>query len=98
VERFRRKHEVVDVDGARVLFGDGWGLVRVSNTQPVLVARCEARTPEGLRRICAAVKEAQNKRTFFTDLVDNFIDKCYHYVKKVRINVKKRTIFTRVIL
>ncbi|MCL6628633.1 MAG: hypothetical protein K6U00_03410 [Armatimonadetes bacterium] len=58
VEQFRREYEVIDVDGVRVLFGGGWGLVRVSNTQPVLVARCEAGTPEGLRRICAAVKEA----------------------------------------
>ncbi|UCC24488.1 MAG: phosphomannomutase, partial [Gemmatimonadales bacterium] len=41
---FRETHEVVDVDGVRVLFGDGWGLLRASNTQPVLVARYEART------------------------------------------------------
>ncbi|MGQ9712797.1 MAG: hypothetical protein ACUVRC_09085 [Desulfotomaculales bacterium] len=47
VEHFRKDYDVIDVDGARVLFGDGWGLVRASNTQPVLVARCEARTPEG---------------------------------------------------
>ncbi|MDT8339949.1 MAG: phosphomannomutase/phosphoglucomutase [Longimicrobiales bacterium] len=43
---FRDRYEVVDVDGARVQFGDGWGLLRASNTQPVLVARYEARTPE----------------------------------------------------
>jgi phosphomannomutase/phosphoglucomutase len=41
-----------------VLFGDGWGLVRASNTQPVLVARCEAKTPEGLTRICRTMQEA----------------------------------------
>ena len=35
----------------------GGGLVRVFNTQPVLVARYEAGTPEGLRRICTAVKK-----------------------------------------
>lgn len=51
VEHFRREHEVVDVDGARVLFGDGWGLIRASNTEPVLVARYEARTPERLQEI-----------------------------------------------
>ncbi len=55
---FRTRHEVIDVDGVRVLFGDGWGLVRASNTQPVLVARCEAKTPERLEEIAAAVKEA----------------------------------------
>ena len=58
VEQFRAKYDVIDVDGARVLFGDGWGLVRASNTQPVLVARCEAATREGLDRICAIMKEA----------------------------------------
>jgi len=51
VEHFRRGHEVIDVDGARVLFGDGWGLIRASNTEPVLVARYEARTAERLAEI-----------------------------------------------
>jgi len=58
VERFRQGYDVIDVDGVRVLFGDGWGLVRASNTQPVLVARCESRTEEGLQQICAIMKEA----------------------------------------
>jgi phosphomannomutase/phosphoglucomutase len=40
----RRQHEVVDVDGVRVPFEQGWGLVRASNTQPVLVMRFEAPT------------------------------------------------------
>lgn len=57
-ERFKRNYPVVDVDGARVLFGDGWGLVRASNTQPVLVARCEAKTEAGMQRICSIMKEA----------------------------------------
>jgi phosphomannomutase/phosphoglucomutase len=39
---FRKHHEVIDIDGARVLFDDGWGLVRASNTQPALVLRFEA--------------------------------------------------------
>jgi phosphomannomutase/phosphoglucomutase len=45
-EEFSRDHEVIDIDGARVLFGDGWGLVRASNTSPVVVVRCEAKTPQ----------------------------------------------------
>lgn len=60
LDHFRRTHKVVDVDGARVLFEDGWGLVRASNTQPVLVMRFEARTPELLneyRRCVEAVVE-----------------------------------------
>jgi phosphomannomutase/phosphoglucomutase len=44
VRHFRTIHDVIDVDGVRVLFGDGWGLIRASNTQPVLVTRYEART------------------------------------------------------
>jgi phosphomannomutase/phosphoglucomutase len=45
-ERFRRTHSILDVDGVRVLFPEGWGLVRASNTQPVLVLRFEASTLE----------------------------------------------------
>jgi phosphomannomutase/phosphoglucomutase len=45
-ESFRKVREVVEIDGARVLFPQGWGLVRASNTQPVLVLRFEAATPE----------------------------------------------------
>lgn len=55
---FRKTNEVITVDGARVLFADGWGLVRASNTQPVLVARCEAKTPEGLAQICHVMHSA----------------------------------------
>jgi phosphomannomutase/phosphoglucomutase len=43
---FKRTHDVIDVDGARVLFGHGWGLLRASNTQPVLVMRFEATSQE----------------------------------------------------
>lgn len=58
-ERFSRDHEVLTVDGARILFGDAaWGLVRASNTQPVLVLRFEARTPERLAEIRAVVESA----------------------------------------
>ncbi|MCG8400444.1 MAG: phosphomannomutase/phosphoglucomutase [Firmicutes bacterium] len=58
VERFRKEYQVIDVDGVRVMFGDGWGLVRASNTQPALVVRCESSTQEGLERICRTMKEA----------------------------------------
>lgn len=58
---FRGKYDVIDVDGARVLFGDGWGLVRASNTQPALVARCEAKTPERLKEIAEIMKGALEK-------------------------------------
>jgi phosphomannomutase/phosphoglucomutase len=51
VRYFRARYDVIDVDGVRVQFGDGWGLIRASNTQPVLVTRYEARTAERLRAI-----------------------------------------------
>ena len=51
VRHFRARYEVIDVDGVRVLFGDGWGLIRASNTQPVLVTRYEALTSQRLDAI-----------------------------------------------
>ncbi len=54
VERLRHRGDVesvVDIDGVRASFGDGWGLVRASNTQPALVMRCEAETVERLAEI-----------------------------------------------
>jgi phosphomannomutase / phosphoglucomutase len=45
-EWFAARYEAVTVDGVRVIFPDGWGLVRASNTQPLLVLRFEAKTPE----------------------------------------------------
>ncbi|MCW5977074.1 MAG: phosphomannomutase/phosphoglucomutase [Bryobacteraceae bacterium] len=66
-ERFRKTHNVVDVDGVRVLFPHGWGLVRASNTQPVLVLRFEALTREQLgeyrREIETALEEARAAAT-----------------------------------
>jgi phosphomannomutase / phosphoglucomutase len=51
IAHFRAIHDVIDVDGVRVLFGDGWGLIRASNTQPILVTRYEARSAERLAEI-----------------------------------------------
>jgi len=47
--------EVNAIDGVRVNTADGWWLLRASNTQDVLVARCEAKTPEGLERLKSAL-------------------------------------------
>lgn len=48
---FKKNYEVIDVDGVRIKFGDGWGLVRASNTQPVIVLRFEAHTEARLQEI-----------------------------------------------
>ncbi len=50
-EHFRKEYNVIDIDGVRVLFEDGWGLVRASNTQPVLVLRFEALSEKRLAEI-----------------------------------------------
>jgi len=57
VEEFKKDYEVIDIDGARVLFPGGWGLIRCSNTQPVIVARCEGKTEEDLESITSIVKD-----------------------------------------
>jgi phosphomannomutase/phosphoglucomutase len=48
--------DVVEIDGVRARFADGWGLVRASNTQPALVARCEANDQQALRRIVGVIE------------------------------------------
>jgi phosphomannomutase/phosphoglucomutase len=55
---FRRRYEVIDVDGARVVFPDGWVLVRASNTQPALVLRAEGTSPEALARAKTVMEDA----------------------------------------
>jgi phosphomannomutase len=47
--------KVSDVDGVRVSTADGWWLLRASNTQDVLVARCESKTDAGLARLKSAL-------------------------------------------
>ncbi len=48
---YRQRFPVIAIDGVRVVLPDGWGLVRASNTQPILVLRFEADTASGLERI-----------------------------------------------
>jgi phosphomannomutase/phosphoglucomutase len=67
--RFRATHEVIDIDGARIDFGDGWGLLRASNTQPVLVLRFEAKSADTLARIRRTVGEALREHVSVPDEV-----------------------------
>jgi phosphomannomutase/phosphoglucomutase len=48
--------DVVTIDGVRAIFEDGWGLIRASNTQPALVLRFEATSPERLAAIRAVIE------------------------------------------
>ncbi|HIA74296.1 MAG TPA: phosphomannomutase/phosphoglucomutase [Gemmatimonadetes bacterium] len=54
---FKEKYDVIGVDGIRILFGDGWALLRASNTQPAIVARFEARSASRLAEIRAEIAE-----------------------------------------
>jgi len=60
-EKLRGSYPVIDIDGARIVFDDGWGLVRASNTQPALVMRFEA--------------FSENRRDEIRDLVESTIAK-----------------------
>ncbi|HLF87295.1 MAG TPA: phosphomannomutase, partial [Nitrospiria bacterium] len=50
-KRLKNRFKVIDIDGVRIEFEDGWGLVRASNTQPVIVMRFEANSQKRLEEI-----------------------------------------------
>ncbi len=56
-EELRKDYTIIDVDGVRVKFDDGWGLLRASNTQPALVLRFEALTEKRLQDIKKLVED-----------------------------------------
>ena len=61
IENVKKKLEglypLITCDGVRIVYPDGWGLIRASNTQPVITTRCEGRTKEALERISADVRK-----------------------------------------
>ncbi len=60
--------DVITIDGIRVVFEDGWGLIRASNTQPALVLRFEASSPARLAAIRRLIESEleQSQRTLAT--------------------------------
>ncbi|HLM61909.1 MAG TPA: phosphomannomutase/phosphoglucomutase, partial [Pyrinomonadaceae bacterium] len=60
-EEFSRTNEVITIDGARILFPNGWGLVRASNTQEILVLRFEADSETNLKAIWEIVGARVNR-------------------------------------
>jgi phosphomannomutase/phosphoglucomutase len=56
-EFFRRNYPIIDVDGVRIQFPEGWGLIRASNTQPALVLRFEAKNADQLNEYRRIVEE-----------------------------------------
>ncbi len=61
-KHYEGRYPAIDVDGVRVSFGDGWGLVRASNTQPSLVLRFEADTEERLKEIRNSVENVVKEK------------------------------------
>jgi phosphomannomutase/phosphoglucomutase len=61
---FKRRYEIIDIDGARILFPDGWGLVRASNTNPYLTLRFEGQTAEAVERMKAELFDALRRYPF----------------------------------
>lgn len=51
IKHFEPRYDIIKIDGARILFPKGWGLVRASNTGPELIVRCEGNTPQALKEI-----------------------------------------------
>ena len=70
VKAFSTTHEVITIDGVRIDFGHGWGLIRSSNTQPVIVVRIESETLEGLEEIKQALMDKMKKYPEITGYED----------------------------
>jgi len=67
-DHFSLDHKVITIDGARIIFNHGWGLVRASNTQALLVLRFEADSQDNLNAIRQIVESRVN------DLIENTIN------------------------
>ncbi len=63
---FQKRYKTIDIDGVRVLFENGWGLIRASNTQPILVLRFEAKTEQSLQEIKNEIKKKLEEYPFIT--------------------------------
>ena len=60
-ESFRKEYDVIDIDGVRIKFDNGWALIRASNTQPVIVFRFEANNVDHLDEIISIIRKAISK-------------------------------------
>ncbi len=60
-DHFRQEYPIIDIDGVRIPFADGWGLLRSSNTQPVLVLRFEAVSDKRLKEIRDLIEGVLNQ-------------------------------------
>jgi phosphomannomutase/phosphoglucomutase len=63
---FKSRYETIDIDGARIIFPEGWGLVRASNTNPYLTLRFEGRTTAAVARMQEIVYDALRRYPYVT--------------------------------
>ena len=63
---FKSRYEAIDIDGARIIFPEGWGLVRASNTNPYLTLRFEGRTAAAVERMKGIVYDALRRYPYVT--------------------------------
>ena len=63
---FKGRYETIDIDGARILFPEGWGLVRASNTNPYLTLRFEGRSQAAVEHMQQLVYGALRRYSFVT--------------------------------
>jgi phosphomannomutase/phosphoglucomutase len=63
---FKGRYETIAIDGARIIFPDGWGLVRASNTNPYLTLRFEGKTAKNVEQMKGEVFEALRRYPFVT--------------------------------
>jgi phosphomannomutase/phosphoglucomutase len=63
---FRGRYETIDIDGVRIIFPDGWGLVRASNTNPYLTLRFEGRTAAAVETMKRTVYDALRRYPYVT--------------------------------
>jgi phosphomannomutase/phosphoglucomutase len=63
---FRARYETIDIDGVRIMFPEGWGLVRASNTNPYLTLRFEGRTAAAVAGMKALVYDALRRYPYVT--------------------------------
>ena len=63
---FKSRYETIDIDGTRIIFPEGWGLVRASNTNPYLTLRFEGRTAVAVEQMMQIVYDALRRYPYVT--------------------------------
>ena len=71
-EAFSKEYDIIDVDGARIQFENGWALIRASNTEPAIILRFEAKNEKALEEIKNKIKNELKRFASLKDKLDSF--------------------------